>query len=464
VTSLKDQVNKLIGRFTGNPLMQRVIKNSGYLFSATGISAGLGMLQGIIVIRVVGITDYGILGTIIMFTSVINNLVSFRMGELVVRFVGHFSETDERQQAAAVFKAAALAEMSASVIAFLLLVMLAPLAAEYLAKDPATQSWFVIYGLVILVNLISESSTGLLQIFDHFRDIALYNLVQSIVTIVIILLVYVLGGGIFAILIAYLAGKTVSSLALTFDALVQAGRRWGAGWWRSPIHLLKPRARELTAFAFNTNVSGSISLLTKDSELLWVSFFRGPTEAGYYRVALSLANLVQMPVNPLPQATYPELARQVVRKEWASFRELIRQGSMLAGSYTLLVSIFLTVFGQALIALLYTPQAAPAYPALVILMVGLLFANTFYWRRIALLALGRPDFSTKLNLVLAGLKVGGTVLLVPVYGYLASAALLSGFYAVVSLVSTWKVRGLLYQHQTAELAAVSASHSQGISD
>lgn len=461
---LKDQARKLIGRLTSNPLMQRVIKNSSYLFGSTGISAGLGMLQGIIVIRIVGITDYGVLGTIIMFTSVINNLVSFRMGELVVKYVSHFIEIGDNQRAAAVFKAAGLTEMCASLVAFMLVVALAPLAAEYLAKDPATQSWFIIYGLVILANLISESSTGLLQIFDHFRDIALYNLIQSIVTIAIILVAYVLGGGVLAILIAYLAGKTIGSLALTGDALLQAGRRWGARWWNNPLSLIKPEARELAGFAFNTNVSGSISLLTKDSELLWVSFFRGPTEAGYYRVALALANLVQMPVNPLPQATYPELARQVVHKGWTNFREVLRQGSLLAGSYTLIASIILTFIGQPLIAILYTPEAAPAYPALVILLIGLLFANAFYWRRIALLALGRPDYSTRLNLVLAGFKVGATVLLVPVYGYLASAALLSGFYTVNSLVSGWKVRNLLSQQLAGAPASTSAGRNREISE
>jgi O-antigen/teichoic acid export membrane protein len=79
---------------------------------------------------------------------------------------------------------------------------------------------------------------------------------------------------------------------------------------------LRPRFRQLTHFAVSTNISASISLITKDSELLWVSLFRGPVETGYYRLALTLTNLVQMPISPLPQATYPELSRQAARGEW----------------------------------------------------------------------------------------------------------------------------------------------------
>jgi O-antigen/teichoic acid export membrane protein len=63
-----------------------------------------------------------------------------------------------------------------------------------------------------------------------------------------------------------------------------------------------------------------------------------------------------------------------------------------------------------------------------ILVVGLLFANTFYWNRIALLAIGRPDFPAKINFVVAILKVTGILLLVPIYGYLANAALMAASY------------------------------------
>jgi O-antigen/teichoic acid export membrane protein len=49
----------------------------------------------------------------------------------------------------------------------------------------------------------------------------------------------------------------------------------------------------------------------------------------------------------------------------------------------------------------------PAYPALVILLAGYLFANTFYWNRTALLALGRPDFPMKVNVIAAVLKLAG---------------------------------------------------------
>ena len=103
-----------------------------------------------------------------------------------------------------------------------------------------------------------------------------------------------------------------------------------------------------------------------------------------------------------------------------------------------------------LIQFLYKPEFLPSYPGLIILLIGLLIANVFYWRRIALLALGRADFPAKVNFFLALIKVAAILLLVPNYGFLASAALLSGFYVSGSIISVWKIRNLIKEERLPE--------------
>ena len=429
--------------------MRRILKNTGYLFSATGISAGLSMLQGILAARLLGVAGFGVLGAITMFTSVLNKFASFRMDELVIRYVSQFTEERDFQKAAAVFKAAALAEMLASLAAFGLIWVLSPAGARYLAKDENTATWFVVYGAIVLVNLIAESSSGLLQVFDRYRRMAGLNIGQSLFTLAVIGLAYLRGAGMMEVLLAYIGGKAIGALGLTLTALKLARQRWGAGWQRTPLALLRPHLKELARFAISTNISATINLVNKDSELLWISFFRSPTEAGYYKLAVALSNLVQLPVSPLPQVTYPELTREVTRRNWGNVRDIMRQGSFLAGAYSLGAAAGLLLFGQWLIQVIYKPEYLPAYPALLILLAGFLFDNIFYWRRTALLSLDHPDFPAKLNTLLAIIKVAGILLLVPRFGYLASAGLLAGFYIVGSTISVWKVRRLVRQGEQA---------------
>ena len=232
-------------------------------------------------------------------------------------------------------------------------------------------------------------------------------------------------------------------MGITLAAVFLATRQWGYQWWKVPMRLLREKFRELAHFAVNTNISATVSLVTKDSEILWVSFFRTPLEAGYYKLALSLANIVQLPVTPLTQSTYPEISRQADNKNWGNIRYIMRQGSILAGSYTFAATIGLVFLGPLIIRYIYTPEYLPAYPALLILLLGLLVSNTFYWRRAALLSLGHPDFPAKVNLVLAGIKVLLVIILVPRFGYLVSAVLLSGYYIANSIIYVFKIRSLM---------------------
>ena len=415
-------------RLFQNPLIRRIITNSGYLFSATGISALMSMLQGILAARLLGPSLFGVLGAITTFASTVNRFASFRMNELVVRYVGHYQENGDSRRAAAVFKAASYLEMGGSLLAFALIWWLAPVGARYFAHDASLAIWFRIYGSIVLANLISESATGLLQIFDRFRAIAMITAMQSVITLALIAVAYFSNAGLAAIVVAYMLGKIIGALAFTGTALWQARSSWGPGWWRVPLRLLASERRSLVTFAFSTNISGTVSLIAKDSEVLWVAGFLGTTQAGYYKLALALSNLLQLPVSPLPKATYPELAREIARRNWENVRYVLRQGSRLSAAYSIATTLALGLFGRWLISRVYGAEYLPSYPALIILLVGFTFVNIFYWNRVALLSLSRPVFPTIVNFVGMVIKVAAILLLVPDYGYLAFAILLTGYY------------------------------------
>lgn len=415
-------------RLFDNPLIRRIITNSGYLFSATGISAVMSMLQGILAARLLGPAMFGVLGSITTFTSTVNRFASFRMDELVVRYVGHYQEHDDSRRAAAVFKGASMLEMGGSLLAFVLVWFLAPVGARFFAHDVSLAIWFRVYGCIVLANLISESATGLLQIFDRFRTIAYITAVQSVLTLVLIAAAYFNNAGLIAIVLAYMVGKTAGALAFTAAALRQARQSWGAGWWRSPLSLLESEKRSLLTFAISTNISGTISLVSKDSEVLWVAGFLGTTQAGYYKLALALSNLLQLPVSPLPKATYPELAREIARRNWENVRYVLRQGSRLSALYSVSTTLVLALFGGWIISTVYGAEYLPTYPALVVLLVGFTFVNIFYWNRVALLSLSRPVFPTIVNFIGMVLKVSAILVLVPQFGYMAFAFLLAGYY------------------------------------
>jgi O-antigen/teichoic acid export membrane protein len=118
----------------------------------------------------------------------------------------------------------------------------------------------------------------------------------------------------------------------------------------------------------------------------------------------------------------------------------MRQGSFLAGGYTLLAGLGLAILGPFIITLMYGAEFAPSFPALMILLVGFLVANTFYWARPALLALGQAGYATKVNTLITTIKTIGILVLLPRMGYLGSPIMLTLSNINGNALSVLKVR------------------------
>lgn len=410
-------------------MLKSVVKGSAYLFSGTGISAVLGMLQGILVTRLIGVEGLGVVTGVITFASNLNRLFSFRMSEVVVRYLGEAQESGDSGRAGAVVKLAALMEGFASLLAYLLLVLLAPLAAVLFAKDAQTQSWFVVYGLVLLANLFYETSTGVLQVNRRFDRLAFINLTQSVITVSLITWAFFAQKGRLEVLAAYLVGKAVAGIAITFLAWQQLNRELEPGWLWASLAQVKNKA-ELFRFALNTNLHGTVNLVVRDSEPLIINALLSPLQGGYYTIAYRLINLITIPIDPLIAPTYTELSRAIVQREWNAARRLLKRVSGLAGLWVGLAGGGVALVGWWLIPLLYGVEAAPAYPAYLILLVGYGMAAILQWNRSLLLSFGMAGVPFRITALVGLLKTALTFLVTPVLGYLAEAAILSGYFLV----------------------------------
>ena len=424
-------------RWRGDLLLRRVIRNSSYLFSSNAVSAVLGAVQMYLVIRLLSPEEYGLaLGIIMVFVSNVNRLLSFRMSEVVVKYAGEALARDDRQRAAALVKGIGLTEAVTSVAAYLVLLALAASA----ARTYETSAFlFAFYGLFLLANLVYETSVGVLQATDQFKYVARANLFQSITTATLILVAFLLQWGIFEVLAAYLIGKTIAGLTVSGSALREVQRRLGSGWVRAPLGLLSDW-KSIGRFMLSTNLNGTINLFARDNIPLYIGYFLSTAEVGYFKFALSLINLVMLPIEPFIWPTYAEITRTIAGREWGATRRLLKQVSSIAGVWTLFTGGGLIALGWWLIPLVFGADYSPAYPAVVVLLFGYGFANVFNWNRPLLLALGKPAYPLMVAAIVGTVEIALIFALVPRGDYLTAAAIFSGYLAVSIL---WMVlRGL----------------------
>lgn len=429
---------KLAGIWEEDPLLRRVVKNSSYLFSSNVISSVLSFAQTVVAVRLIGVTNWGLVATIQTFASNINRFLSFRMSEVVLKHLGPSLADDKKQEAAVLIKAAGLMEAFMSILAFLILLLLTPWATRVFARDINTAPLFIFYGLILLSNLVYETSTGVLQATHHFKQLARVNLVNSIITISVIGTTYVLyrWGGLIAqphlvqaILLAYVLGKTYVGVSQIILATRELNTLLGGGWWRVPLRNL-PGKRSLFMFALNTNLNGTVNLFFRDNIPLYVANLLSITAVGYFKIAMTFIIPITLILDPFIAPTYAEISRTIARHEWSTTLRLLKRITAITGGVVLAILAGWALTGWWIIPTLYKRQAVPVYPLLLILIAGYGFASVFQWNRSLFLSLGKPGYPVLISTLIGIVELALIFTLAPRYGYLMMAGILSGYFII----------------------------------
>jgi O-antigen/teichoic acid export membrane protein len=239
----------------------------------------------------------------------------------------------------------------------------------------------------------------------------------------------------------------------------------GKEWWKAPLSLIDDK-RSIMKFTVSTNISSTINLFARDGELLWVGGLLSPLQAGYYKTAMTVINMVLTPINPMIDTSYPEMNQAIIKKDWSKIRRLLRKISTLSAVWTGAAFAGLLFFGKQLLFhevvlpgftfQIFREEFLPAYDIIMILMFGYGIANVLFWNRTLLLTFGEADFATTVSFYTMIAKMFLTVIFVPRGAPYIEAILLSGYLAISVLIMTW--RGL-YDLKKAEQQSLPEKNS-----
>jgi hypothetical protein len=177
--------------------------------------------------------------------------------------MGEALERDEKQRAAAIVKGIGLAEAAVSVLAYGVLLLLSAWGARTFAEDLSTAPLFRFYGLFLLANLVYETSVGVLQTTDKFKQVAQANFYQSIAITVFIVAASIFNWGIPGVLVAYLMGNLVAGVWVAASAFRELNSKLGNAWIGASLKHVTNWG-EMFRFAFSTNVNGTVNLFARD--------------------------------------------------------------------------------------------------------------------------------------------------------------------------------------------------------
>ncbi len=436
--------------FVDDTPLIRLFRNAGWLFGGDAVTMGIGVVQGILIARSLGVEMFGALSLITTYTLFVNQLIDSRVWETVIKYVSQFRTTGDEERVTAVIKLSYLIDLSTGSLAFLLVLATSSLAASLFIKDVSLAPLIRLFSLSVLVAIPQDTSTALLRVNNRFRWLAFQNTFEAVVRFVGVIAVLLLDGGVISLLIVYLITGAISTIILL---LMVFRIRWEIGLVNlrhASIRILRPQGREIGKFLLATNGNALLKML-RNADVLLLGLLLNPTQVGYYRVARSLTNLMNMPVNPIYTTSYPEFANLWHEGKLFDLKTFVLKILATTTMIAVIGGLVMFFLGEWIIRLSVGTEYLPALSVLRWLAVGTAVAVATSILRPLLLAAGQATPLITASILGLFLQLILFLTLIPVMGLDAAGVAYLGFYSIWVFVCTWAIRQK-WKEQTLALA------------
>lgn len=204
-------------------------------------------------------------------------------------------------------------------------------------------------------------------------------------------------------------------------------------WWLRRQHPLALRwdrggQRELLSYSAKSHPDLLFQQLILRSDYLFIGALLGSTALGHYAMASAAAELLLI----VPEAVTTPLMKRLLQQD-AGMERITPLALRLTATVMLGACLGMALIGHWLIVTLFGAEYAPAYPALLALLPGLLGLCYASILRLDLLGKNRPGTVSLMMGAGAALNLVLNILLIPAWGIVGAAAASSIAYLAVTV-------------------------------
>jgi len=402
-------------------ISEKLFRNAKWLLGGKTLSGVFAALEVVILARMLGVNDYGVMVLVVAYVDIVDNIFDFRVWETATKYIsGYLADDDEK--VLSVIKLSYLINIVSGILAFSIILVTAKMAENYFIRSDNAYYFIYIYGFSMLFNTANYTSDAILRIFDKFKSIAFITAFYNFFKLAAVITVLSLGMGISEVLMSYAAASFLS-LAIRLVLVSKTLDERGLGdWWRARITLIKYKYREMGWFLGNTSIAGTLRMVNDEYlGMLLLGYWSGKDAAAYYKVAKSFVKLMLRIEDPLYETIYPELVKFSQRGAYGELRNIIvfalRKLMKLAVPLVLIV-LFLASF---IVGAVFGPEYLQAVNAMRVVTVAGLISLLIFWVNPVLLSFGKPGIRNIIDVTTSISFIILLYLLVPDYSYMGAA-------------------------------------------
>ncbi|MEM7008435.1 MAG: flippase [Thermodesulfobacteriota bacterium] len=409
-------------------IQKRLYLNASWLFGGKTASGIFTAIQTIVVARLLGVSDYGLLTLVIAYISILNMFFDLKVWETATKYIGTYLEQGEMDKTRSMIKLSYLLDIGSGIIAFIIAILSAKLISQYVIHSPDAYVLIWIFSISLFIDTANSTSDAILRVFDRFKTIAFINSFQKFFRLLIVVGALYAGLGIKGVLYGFIIASFVG-FALRMWAVVKTLNENNLGnWLDAKISLVKDEWKGIAWFLGNTSFIATLK--TGNEKYLGVmilGFFAGKDAVAFYKIASSVASIINKVTDPLYEAIYPELVKFTTSNAIKDFKKMIKSSTKALVLIIIPAAVIMIVFAEPIIKIVFGNEYLPATNALRILAAAVLILKLTFWINPALLSLNRPGLRTILGLISTAFYLVLMLVLSPPYSYIGAAFAFLGY-------------------------------------
>lgn len=323
---------------------------SGILWSAIqkfGMSI-LSFISNIVLARLLSPDDFGCIGLLAIFIALSNALI----------YGGFLSALIQKKNADNTdFSTVFYWNLIVSFILYILLYLCAPAISKYYNLDLLCNV-LRFQSLILIVNGLSAVQSTLLRKTFHFKKLAQINILSSVISIIVAIILAYQGFGVWSLVIQQIVYSFVNTVIL-----------WFTSNWRPSLQFSKKSFKELFSYGSFLLLSDLINSLCDNIQGLIIGRKFSTSTMGYYTQAKRLEEVPTQSISQLvAQVTFPIYAK--IQDEREKLHYAVKSTLSLMNFINFPLMIILIVIARPLFILLYSEVWISSIPYFQILCIA----------------------------------------------------------------------------------------------
>lgn len=358
-------------------LKNKTVRGVGWSFVESFMAQGISFLVGLVLARMLTPDEYGLIGIITIFITVLNSFVDSGFSNALIR-KQHVTQED--------YNTVFVTNIVFSILMVILLYVAAPLIARFFKRTELV-SLTRVMGLVVIFNALSLVQNTILTKKLDFKTKTKASLISAIISGIIGICMAFMGYGVWSLVGQALSRQLINSICLWFF------NRWWPNfsfYWES--------FKEMWSFGWKLLVSKLIDTTWNELYQVVVGKFYSPATLGQYTRGKQFASLFSQNLTAVVQrVSYPALSE--IQNDRVRLVQAYRRVIKITMFVTDVLMLFLAAISEPLLFCLIGPQWHQASVFLPLICITMSLYPLHAINLNMLQVQGRSDLFLKLEII-----------------------------------------------------------------